>query len=517
MSGYQWQAWQVVFQNPAVPISGINYTGSIATSSAIAVEVRISVESATSGNLDVQLLGSDIQSLSESVAGLSGRRFFSKTGSVSFTVPSASVSEFNIKCHNLFDGPIGLKIETRIAEDAGSGGGTVDLTGVEANTDNVETLLQQLQLTLQSILPLIDGLELVTGNINLNATDIGLNVDGVESALAQVVTLLDPTMAPNTSLESLLAQIRNSAQNLDLLVYQSNIQLQGVEGHLTAIEGQSTDANASLTTIKAHSTAIEGYVDGIELLLGQVVGAVDGVEPALATIDSHLAGIDSQAVSTNLSLNVIRSQMTDFRTLIDGLEGQLSAISASSGNVETQLFNIDSAIGNCNSLLATEGADVMLIRPAVQALRATLELMQTDGVVNWNQLLTALNNLQVTQTTIYGAISTIDSNLAAITLQSAPLVYQAVDIVDPQSGDYTASADSGRRAVKIENNTGEANGRSAATLFLAYNGDQPDRINHVEWCKPGETIFIQCPTLEFRIAAEGVSGIRGFYSIVRYA
>ena len=467
MSGYQWQTWQVVFQNPAVPISGINYTGSIATSSAIAVEVRISVESATSGNLDVQLLGSDIQSLSESVAGLSGRRFFSKTGSISFTVPSASVSEFNIKCHNLFDGPIGLKIETRIAEDAGAGGGAVDLTSVEANTDNVETLLQQLQTTLASIVPLIDGLELVTGAIKLDATTVNLAVDGVEGALANIEQLLSPgAVSASTDLlltdtVALLQQIRNSAQNLDLLIYQSNLQTDGMEGLLTGIEGQGVDAN--------------------------------------------------------IALNLVNGKLTDIRGLIDGVEASLAAISTSSSALETQLFNIDSAIGDCNSLLAAEGADVALIRPAVQALRTTLELMQVDDVANWSQLQTALNNLQVSITTIYGAVSTIDSNLSAIALQSTPLAYQGTDIWDPQNGDYLAQADGSRRAVKIENNTGEANGRSAATLFLAYNGEQLDRINHAEWIKPGETAFIQCPTLEFRIAAEGVNGVNGFYSVVRYA
>jgi hypothetical protein len=70
--------------------------------------------------------------------------------------------------------------------------------------------------------------------------------------------------------------------------------------------------------------------------------------------------------------------------------------------------------------------------------------------------------------------------------------------------------------VQINNNTGEANGRGAGTLFIAYNGDVPDRVTHAQFIKPGESAFLQCPTLEFRATCVGVAGVNGSYTIVRF-
>jgi hypothetical protein len=184
----------------------------------------------------------------------------------------------------------------------------------------------------------------------------------------------------------------------------------------------------------------------------------------------------------------------------------------------TQTDQLEPGLATLQSLASAEGADVALIRTATVALLAVLTAFEAGTNVSLLAIQTNLNDQFILLTQMYGAVSTIDSNVAAIASQSAPLVYQGVDVWEPGSnGDYAAMADPTRRAVWVNNNTGEATGRSAGTLFIDYQGSIPDRVRHAQLCPPGQGVWLHCPSEEFRIFAEGISGVNGSYTIARYA
>jgi hypothetical protein len=182
-----------------------------------------------------------------------------------------------------------------------------------------------------------------------------------------------------------------------------------------------------------------------------------------------------------------------------------------------QTDQLEPGLAVLQSLASAEGADVALIRTAVAALLSVLTAFEAGTNASLLAIQTNLSDQFTLLTQVYGAVSTIDSNVAAMALQSAPLVIQGTDVWEPINGNYAAAADSTRRAVWILNNTGEANGRSAGTLFIAYQGSTLDRTNHAQWVKPGDGAWLECPTLDFQILAEGVTSVSGFYTVTRYA
>jgi hypothetical protein len=346
MTGVQWQSWNEIYANPAVAASQICYSGDIQTSNAVSTEVKICVTlaDAVNGSIDLSLLGADQRPISEAVAQLSERRFFSNSGCVSFTIASEAVSQFNIKVKSNFDGPIGLTMLTRSAT-SDPGGPTVDLTTLETTSNDLKTLLTQ-------IIPLIDGLELITGNIKIDASTLNLAVDGVEALL-------------------------------------------------TTISGNTDALETPLATIAGDTTALRGFVDGVEALL--------------TTIRNTNASIDQRII--------------DFQAQVGAIAAQIDLIER----------------------------------------------------------------------------------------HQRPLTWNGFDLIEPGSTNpHSLSADADRRGVRVSNNTGEADGRGAGTIFIGYNGQSLDRFNHSEFIRPGETKMLDCPNTEISFYVEGTTSVNGAYTVVRY-
>jgi hypothetical protein len=280
--------------------------------------------------------------------------------------------------------------------------------------------------------------------------------------------------------------------------------------------GSSATSDALLADIKAQLIQVFGAIDGLEFITGNIKIDAATMNLSVDGLEAGIAGLDTTAIAADLKLGLINAKLTDIRGFIDGVEGLLTNLSTSSGAIETQLSNIESVSGDTNTLLATQGADVALMRTALAALKASIETFQTQTGTDLGELKITLDNLQTLLTQVYGSTSNIDSSLATIELRTRPLLAVGTDLWEPSNGDYAASADVTRRGVQINNNTGEANGRGAGTLFIAYNGDVPDRVTHAQFIKPGESAFLQCPTLEFRATCVGVAGVNGSYTIVRF-
>jgi hypothetical protein len=278
----------------------------------------------------------------------------------------------------------------------------------------------------------------------------------------------------------------------------------------------SATSDALLADIKTQLVQVYSAIDGLELITGNIKIDAATMNLSVDGLEAGIAGLDTAAIAADLKLGLINAKLTDIRGFIDGIEGLLTSLSTSSGAIETQLSNIESVSGDTNTLLATQGADIGLMRTALAALKVSIETFQTQTGTDLGQLKITLDDLKILLTQVYGSTSNIDSSLATIELRTRPLIAVGTDVWDPGQGDYVASADIARRGVRINNNTGEANGRNAGTLFVAYNGDVPDRVTHVQFIKPGESAFLECPTLEFRVVCVGVSGVNGFYTIVRF-
>jgi hypothetical protein len=156
------------------------------------------------------------------------------------------------------------------------------------------------------------------------------------------------------------------------------------------------------------------------------------------------------------------------------------------------------------------------------------QLIQVFGAIDGLELITGnikidaasiglnVDELEAKIDAVNGLLTAIDASTTEIELRTRPLIPAARELWGAGDGEYVAAADASRRAVKIINNTGESNGRNAATLFIDYNGNTPDRVNHSQFIKPGEFGFLDCPSLDFRIVAEGVAALEGAYIVVRF-
>lgn len=280
--------------------------------------------------------------------------------------------------------------------------------------------------------------------------------------------------------------------------------------------GGPSTADALLADIKAQLIQVFGAIDGLELITGNIKIDAGMMNLSVDGLEAGIAGLDTTAIAADLKLGLINAKLTDIRGFVDGVEGLLSNLSTSSTGIETQLSNIESVSGDTNTLLATQGADIALMRTALAALKVSIEAFQTQTGADLAELKTNLDDVLIKLNQIYGSCSNIDSSLVAIELQNRPLSLVGNEVWGINDGVYVGAADTLRRGAKIINNTGEASGRSAATLFIAYNGDTPDRINHVQFIRPGESAFLDCPSLEFKIVGEGVGVMEGFFTVLRF-
>lgn len=274
--------------------------------------------------------------------------------------------------------------------------------------------------------------------------------------------------------------------------------------------GGNTQTDTLLADIKTQLQQVYGAIDELELTSENVSLNADQIKLDVDGVETKLQEIFTAILNTNITLNdTVVQLLAQTRSYAQSIDSLVRDSNTNTGGLETLLATIE-------SLLSAEGADVGLMRTALAALKVSIEAFQTQTGTDLAELKTNLDDVLIKLNQIYGSCSNIDSSLVAIELQNRPLSFVGSEVWGINDGEYVGAADSLRRGVNVVNNTGEANGRNAATLFVAYNGNSPDRINHVQFIRPGESAFLDCPALEFHIVGEGVGAMEGFFTVVRF-
>jgi hypothetical protein len=276
--------------------------------------------------------------------------------------------------------------------------------GTGGSSPAVEALLTDLLAVMQLIQGQTDGIELTSENISLNADEISLNTDQVEAELQSLfVALTNTNITLDGNVTQLLAQIRNFTQDIDGQMYATNASIDGLEGLLVAIDGHIVALQAQV----GNTAGIEARLIEVRDQLIAVAGSTDGIE-------AGIAGLDTKAIAAHLSLSVIEAQLGGFQPLIDGLEGLLTSLLASSTAIETQLSNIESVSGDTNTLLATQGADVALIRTATANLLTVVTALESGTATDLTAIQAVLADELIKLNQIYGTATNSEALLTAI-------------------------------------------------------------------------------------------------------
>lgn len=202
-----WGQWETLISNGSVAAESIVYTGEVETSGSAAIEIHVEAIITRPGNLSLALYGAGLSTLSEAVQQFNGPRFFSRSGSIGFTLKSEDLSTFNLRVQSKFATAISLEVKIRKGVSSGDGGGA-------SAADTLASLLA-IQSNTAAIKTQTDGLELSSESISLNANQINLNTDEVEALLGQInANLIDSTMSPQVAFAEWHLGISESSQPL---------------------------------------------------------------------------------------------------------------------------------------------------------------------------------------------------------------------------------------------------------------------------------------------------------------
>jgi hypothetical protein len=342
----------------------------------------------------------------------------------------------------------------------------------------VETLLTDLLAVVQLIQSQTDGIELTSENISLNADNIRLNTDQVEALLDQIRQALSPTGAAVTAgVEALLQPILNGVQNLDLLVYQGNLNTDG-------LEGLATDANSKLDTLVSQTDGLEATLTNQAALttasntkLDALVAQTDGVEGGISSIDASVAANTVEVVNVALAAQAIAAQTDQIESLLATIDTHLLALQSQVGNtaaLEARLIEVrDQVIA---SVATTVGLEALLAigNDTLTSLSAEINsstgnggILSTGVLPKLQQIIDLTNDalLLQQQTALDGG--TIAANTASLlSLASA----EGADVALIQAAVANVLA----TLLTIE--TGTSNDLNGISLVLA---DQLDRLNQI--------------------------------------
>jgi hypothetical protein len=178
--------------------------------------------------------------------------------------------------------------------------------------------------------------------------------------------------------------------------------------------GSSPAVEALLTDLLAVMQVIQGQTDGIELTSENISLNADEINLNTDQVEALLAGLDAKSIDANLSLSLIQAQIAWIQPLINEVEALLTSLLASSSAIETQLLNIDSTSGDTNSLLATQGADVAVIRTVAANLLTVLTAFEAGTATDLNAIQAVLADQLIKLTQVYGSATNSEAALAAI-------------------------------------------------------------------------------------------------------
>jgi hypothetical protein len=442
----------------------------------------------------------------------------------------------------------------------------------------VEALLTSLLASTQLIQQQTDTIELTSDNISLNADQINLNTDQVEALLTTIdahIVALQAQVGNTAALETRLTEVRDQViasvattdglealsaagnAKLDTLIAQTDNLEPAVANQITL----TTAGNAKLDTLIAQTDGVEGGLAAINTSIGvsnadlggilianQAIQAqTDQVEPLLTTIDAHIVALQAQVGNTS----GLAALLTELRDYLVGVAANTTALQALSASQDGWLQIIGQEIGgsvgnggvisgmisgrliNIFGELATQGADIAVMRPALVSSLATLQAIQSTFGLDLIDIRQVLADLLLKSNQIYGTATNSESALNGLVSLNQqiydtlkPLVFSRSKLFDVNGIAPTAplawGGDPNCRKRTILNDTGDSSSGGAnpvngqCWLFGSYRDANVSDDDFDFVIDPGELYVCDLPNVDFWLAGVAQTIPQGRFLVVEY-
>ncbi len=238
-----------------------------------------------------------------------------------------------------------------------------------------EALIAMLQTQLNELIKIygaVDGLELTTENIRIEAGQINLSTDEVEALLTQIKDLIalrgsdcaNATFTKDCDRQALLDKIGEVVTALNTNSQAEQLLLTSIDTELDELENIKAElvtANTTLTNIKTDTATINANLEIVIEKLDLQVTALEDLKvlvtetnTQLTTANATLVTISTDIATIKTDIGLIKTDVseikTDVKTIITKLETVVTSLTA----IETKLDTVVTELQTINTTLQTE-------------------------------------------------------------------------------------------------------------------------------------------------------------------
>ena len=273
-----------------------------------------------------------------------------------------------------------------------------------------DALIAMLQTQLDELVKIygaVDGLELTTENIKIEAGQINLNTNEVESLLTQINNLIAlkgsdcnnalfvkdcGTQDILDKLQEIVTALNTNSQSEQLLLSSIDTKL----NELVEIKDELVIANSTLTDIKTNTDTINTNLITVIDKLDTQISALEDLKvlvtktnTELSTANTTLNTISADVALIKTDVSTIKSDISEIKTDVKSILTKLDTIITSLSNIETKLDSIVTELQTINTTLQTEFDQTQVkldeIKEAIENKEEIDTTVSTINVCGFNQ------------------------------------------------------------------------------------------------------------------------------------
>jgi predicted nucleic acid-binding Zn-ribbon protein len=277
-------------------------------------------------------------------------------------------------------------------------------TPVHTKDCDREALIEMLQTQLDELIKIygaVDGLELTTENIRIEAGQINLSTDEVEALLTQIKDLIalkgsdcaNATFTKDCDRQDLLDAIGAVVTALNTNSQAEQALLTSIDtklDELESIKAELVTANTTLTNIKTDTAQINTNLEVVIEKLDLQVTALEDLKvlvtetnTQLTTANATLVTISTDIATIKTDIGLIKTDISEIKTDVKTIITKLDAVVTSLTNIETKLDTVVTELQTINTTLQTEFDQTQVkldeVITAIEFAHDTFQLEDCEG------------------------------------------------------------------------------------------------------------------------------------------
>jgi hypothetical protein len=238
-----------------------------------------------------------------------------------------------------------------------------------------DALIAMLQTQIDELVKIygaVDGLELTTENIKIEAGQINLNTNEVESLLTQINNLIalkgsdcnNALFVKDCGTQDILDKLQEVIDALNTNSQSEQLLLSSIDtklDELAEIKDELVIANSTLIGIKTNTDTINTNLITVIDKLDTQISALEDLKVLVTETNTELSTANTtlNTISTDVALiksdvSTIKSDISEIKTDVKSIITKLDTIITSLTNIETKLDSIVTELQTINTTLQTE-------------------------------------------------------------------------------------------------------------------------------------------------------------------